>query len=71
MKLQLKSKVILKKGKVCLDDSISSLKRKISDYEAVRRAERKSEWINFREKYNASLDKIEENLKNFKSFSLK
>jgi hypothetical protein len=50
--------------KIYLLNSISSLKQKMTGYEAEKSAERKLKWYLRKNKYNDDLDKIEESLRN-------
>jgi hypothetical protein len=52
-----------KEIKTYLLNSISSLKKEMTGYEAEKSAERKLKWYLRKNKYNDDLDKIEESLR--------
>ena len=49
--------------KICLLNSISSVKQKVTGYETEKNAERKLEWQLRKNKYNDDMDEIEESLR--------
>jgi hypothetical protein len=56
-----------KEDKANLKNAISSLDKSMSDY----KAERKSEWKSFKNKFNDDMDKIEKSLKEMKTLHKK